>query len=191
MKILAIMGSNNETGNTIRLYDYIVDRLSGEEITKVDVNKVRIEACIGCDYCLDHQGECIIKNDDMEWIYNELEHTDLVLIVSPVYFTSFPSILKALIDRCQMLYNLKDRSGINHKGFAAVHIGGSRPYPQQFEGIKGVYKYWIPDFNAEMVGFVGIPGTDAVKPEENSEGMAEVDGLIEKIKTGDYYGKGN
>lgn len=42
-----------------------------------------------------------------------------------------------------------------------------------------------------MVGFVGIPGTDAVKPEENSEGMAEVDGLIEKIKTGDYYGKGN
>ncbi|MGI6108446.1 MAG: flavodoxin family protein [Eubacteriaceae bacterium] len=188
MKILAIMGSNNEHGNTSRLFNSILEHLSDEEVTVIDVNRVRIEACIGCDYCLDHQGECIIKNDDMDRIYQQLLNTDLVLIVAPVYFTSFPSRLKALIDRCQMLYNLKDKNSIRKKGFAAVHIGGSRPYPEQFAGLKGVYKYWIPDFNAEMIGFVGIPGTDAVKPEQNTQGMTEIDGLIKIIKTGDYYG---
>lgn len=58
-------GSNNETGNTIRLYDYIVDRLSGEEISEGRCEQGAYRGLHRMRLLSGSSGECIIKNDDM------------------------------------------------------------------------------------------------------------------------------
>lgn len=46
---------------------------------------------------------CVIE-DDMSYIYENIEAADEIILVSPVYFSGAPSQLKALMDRLQPYY---------------------------------------------------------------------------------------
>ena len=116
MKITAIMGSHRNNGHTSKILNYFLEQIREDnELRLINVNKVHVEHCKGCDYCIPHQGECVIKDDDMTWIYDDFMDCDLLVIASPVYFTAFPSKLKTVIDRTQMIYNLEDHSHIPNK----------------------------------------------------------------------------
>lgn len=67
---------------------------------------MRINGCIGCEYCYEHNGECIQK-DDMQIVYSYLEKSDVIVFATPIYYQSFPSQLKALIDRLYVTENRK------------------------------------------------------------------------------------
>lgn len=184
MKILIFSGSNHLSGYTRQIAHYLTDHLAEFEPTLVDCAKTQVGACLGCEFCADHQGCCVIQ-DAMEPIYQEMAQADLIILVAPVYFSSLPSGIKAIVDRCQMFYNLKDKSGIRPKRFAAIHIGGANPYPTQFEGIKGVYKYWLPNFKAVMTDFIEITSTDRVPPMEDEEVLKQMNEFIDRIKKGE------
>ena len=114
MKITAIMGSHRNNGHTSKILNYFLEQIREDnELRLINVNKVHVEHCKGCDYCIPHQGECVIKDDDMTWIYDDFMDCDLLVIASPVYFTAFHSKLKTVIDRTQMIYNLgEDRKSV-------------------------------------------------------------------------------
>ena len=50
-----------------------------------------------------HPPRCVIE-DDMSYIYENIEAADEIILVSPVYFSGAPSQLKALMDRLQPYY---------------------------------------------------------------------------------------
>jgi len=73
----------------------------------VHVYEHSIKPCTGCGHCREKR-ECIF-DDDMTQIYSQIENARLISISSPVYFSSLPAPLKALIDRCQLLWELYRR----------------------------------------------------------------------------------
>lgn len=182
MEILAIVGSHRNGKNTQKALDFFMKQIKVEHAyTLYNVNKIRVEACKACDYCVAHQGECIIDDDDMNEIYKRLETCDLLIIASPVYFSAFPSKIKALIDRTQMLYNLEDRSLIKPKKMVVIGVGGAPHYPRQFQAVVNTLEWYKKYLNCEEIGFVEFSHTDEVGTLENNEGLKKLEELGEKV----------
>jgi multimeric flavodoxin WrbA len=60
---------------------------------------------MGCGYCASKL-QCNIS-DGMSDIYSLIKEADIISVSSPLYFSSFPSPLKTIIDRCQLLWEEK------------------------------------------------------------------------------------
>lgn len=109
LKVLTILGSPREKGNSKQLAEYIINGiLSTEgdvEVQTIAVCKEKIQPCIACDGCHRKPG-CVIQ-DDMQNLYQAFDHADLVVVASPVYFNAVSAQLKALIDRCQAIWASK------------------------------------------------------------------------------------
>lgn len=183
MKIVAIMGSHRKNGHTRKILNYFLDQIKeGNDVTTIDVNTINVKHCLGCDYCLEHQGECVIKDDDMGTIYKEIMASELFIIASPVYFSAFPSRMKMLIDRTQVLYNLKDTSGIKDKKLVTIGLGGAPHYGNQFKGIEYTLEWYVKNLKAIPIAFVEIAHTDETPALNNKKARAELDVLAKKIK---------
>ncbi len=112
-RIAAIYGSPRKGGNTSILMDrfiegtseagYSMDRII--KIDKIYAGKLNISPCRECYNC-SKTGKCII-NDDMQKVYDILIKADFIAISSPIFFTTVPGYLKAIIDRCQRFWVLK------------------------------------------------------------------------------------
>jgi len=112
-KIVAIYGSPRKGGNTGILLDKFLEGTAAAnnsdgkdiKIVKIVPADLNISSCRGCRNC-SKTGECVIK-DDMQQVYVDLIEADFLAVASPVFFTTVPGYLKALIDRCQRFWSLK------------------------------------------------------------------------------------
>ncbi len=98
------MGSHRKNGYTKKALDYILSQAPSDYEITVDwaIDK-KVAYCKSCYYCERHKGECVIK-DDMTQIYRNFIENDQLLFISSIYFSSAPSALKTILDRCQMFY---------------------------------------------------------------------------------------
>ncbi|WP_304960448.1 flavodoxin family protein [Thomasclavelia cocleata] len=105
-RITVIFSSPRKNGNSDKLAKAFIlgAKQGGNYINEVIIRNSKIRGCIGCEYCYEHQGECVQK-DDMQKVYSTLEKTDLIVFATPIYYQSFPSQLKALIDRLYVTEN--------------------------------------------------------------------------------------
>lgn len=178
MEICAIMGSHRNGQNTQKALDFFLKQIEGDHKVQIyNVNKTQVQPCKACDYCIPHQGECVIKDDDMTDIYKKFQSCDLLVVASPVYFSAFPSKIKAIIDRTQMIYNLKDRSGIKPKKLVVIALGGAKHYPRQFQAIDNTLEWYKKTLSCEEIGFVQFSYTDEVGTMENKKSLAELEAL--------------
>ena len=131
--ILILVGSGHKDSCSYKIGKNIVDYFDDElfDIKLIDIAQLGLRECLGCEYCKAHQGICIIK-DAMTEIYQEIAQSDILIFISPVYFSNIPAMLKKLIDRCQLFYNLRDKSSIKRKQFLGIHLGGAPEYKDQF-----------------------------------------------------------
>lgn len=181
MEIVAIMGSHRNGQNTQQAIDYFISKLKIEhELYEYNVNKIDVKACIACDYCIPHQGECVLE-DDMKEIYKKMESCDLLIVASPVYFSAFPSKIKALIDRTQMIYNLTDKSVIKKKKILIIGVGGAPHYPRQFQAMDNTLEWYKKTLSCDEIGFVQFSHTDELPVLENQKCLDELEEIAEKI----------
>ncbi len=101
MRILTILGSPRKLGNTATVLAEF-ERAVGVEhqLQHVDLRSKDIGECVGCLACQwvpDTPG-CMRKDDALD-IFDAMIGADLVVYAAPVYSWSFPSRMKALIDR--------------------------------------------------------------------------------------------
>ena len=120
MKRVIIAGSpraNGRSGHLAEmLFEACIDESPGDELFLIPVSEVEIGPCIGCNACrkqtevtvVDDTGaetvelrpRCIF-DDDMQGVYDLLDDADEVTVVSPIYFSGSPAVLKCLLDRLQ------------------------------------------------------------------------------------------
>lgn len=182
LEIVAIMGSHRNGHHTQKALDFFLKQIQGNhDIHIYNVNKMQIHPCTACDYCVDHQGECVFKDDSMTGLYKKFETCDLLVIASPVYFSAFPSKIKALIDRTQMLYNLKDRSIIKSKKLVVIAVGGAPHYPRQFQAVENTLEWYMKHLNCNEIGFVQFSHTDKVGTMENKKSLEALEALGDKV----------
>jgi len=112
-KVVAVYGSPRKSGNSSILLDRFLDGVTEAagladrrlNIKKIITANLNISPCKECREC-SKTGECIIE-DAMQQVFDDLIEADFLAVASPVFFTTVPGCLKALIDRCQRFWSLK------------------------------------------------------------------------------------
>ena len=99
-QVLIIKGSPRKNGNTSAMADAFAKGAaeSGNTVTEVVLKDKKFGDCLGCGICQGNGGICVQK-DDMIEIYEEMKKADVFVFVSPVYFYTWTSLMKRLIDR--------------------------------------------------------------------------------------------
>ncbi len=107
MKVLGIYGSPRKGGNTDLLLDRVLAGAvaAGAEVSCIYVRDMSFDGCIECGGC-NETGHCVVE-DDMQAVYPQLLEARVVFLASPVFFYGLTAQVKALIDRCQALWNLR------------------------------------------------------------------------------------
>ncbi len=99
-KILVIVGSPHESGNTAALADAFIRGAeeSGNQVLKYSLARYRVNGCLGCDGCM-RTGKCVQSDDMTNIIYPKLLECDTVVLATPIYCYMCTSLLKAFIER--------------------------------------------------------------------------------------------
>ena len=100
-KIIILNGAARKNGNTAKLVDAFTDGAMsvGNQVKTFYLDGMDIHSCKGCLRAgRDSKSPCSQK-DDMDQIYAEFEHSDVVVFASPVYFWTITGPLKTAADR--------------------------------------------------------------------------------------------
>ena len=101
MKIIGFIASPRKEGNTAWIVNKILEgaKEQGAETQSWYCSDREIKPCRGCFACHkgDHRG-CII-NDDMQKLYDALEHADALVLGSPIYMGQMSAQAKIFTDR--------------------------------------------------------------------------------------------
>jgi multimeric flavodoxin WrbA len=173
MLVVGLQGSPRKKGSSDYLLKHFLRKIerTGAEVQILDIPRMNIRACIGCGHC-EKKGFCIIDDDDMAAsIYPLLRKAQVVVAVSPVYFYSVTSQLKALIDRTQVFWSrkyrfrLSDPLSTTRKGFF-LSMGGSQG-KKLFNGIHLIAAYFFDAIDADYSGSLTYPGIETAADFEN------------------------
>ncbi len=179
MKVLAILGSPRNNGNTNILLEETLKGIKNctLDVTKYELNKLNVKNCMSCYKC-GQKGICVF-NDDMEKLYWEFDKSDIIIVASPLYFNSVSSLTKTMIDRCQALWTSKyilDKSAIDrNKKRKGIFIctAGSKQSTNGFIGAEVVMELFFKSINAEYYANLFVDNTD----EEN---VSSKDDILDK-----------
>lgn len=151
-KILALYGSPREKGRSDKALDL---QIKGKNVDKLYIRNLNINPCSGCLECR-RKGICKIK-DDMEKVIPSLISSDIIILSSPVYFMGLPSHLKAMIDRCQVLWkrNIKKVS----KGFFILTCERKGDFP----GCIDVIKAFFATIGAKLINGIILPDDEPME----------------------------
>lgn len=100
MKIAILNGSPRKE-NTYAMCEAFAEgaKEAGHEVEILNVGKMKIAGCLGCEYChTKGEGACIQK-DDMEQVLEAYKTADMVVFASSIYYFSMTAQLSAAIQR--------------------------------------------------------------------------------------------
>jgi NAD(P)H-dependent FMN reductase len=168
LKLLAIAGSPRRGCNTDRLLNEAISGAAGQGmlVKQVALADLDISPCQHCDACIQLGGRCVIE-DDMQQIHQDIREFDRFIIASPVFFMGVTAQAKAMIDRCQALWVLKNvlklpvclKPGAVRKGLF-FSAGGTR-YTNLFQGSVSTVKSWYKTLDIEYSGELLLPGIES------------------------------
>lgn len=100
MNIIGIIASQRKEGNTAFIVNKILDgaKDQGAEVKAFSFNDLDIKPCRGCWACHKSDQGCVIK-DDMQQIYDSLEHADTIVLGLPIYMGQMSAQGKIITDR--------------------------------------------------------------------------------------------
>lgn len=163
MKILALASSPSKVSNSEILLDKVIAGASsyGSKIKKIRIADLKIEPCRAEREC-HKNGICCIQ-DDMVFLYEQLDAADVLLVAAPLFFGSVPAQLKAVIDRCQSIW------------VREFILKGARPIPKRkgifictsanknssfFNNFKQIIEIWFMVLGVKMVNTLYVPNLE-------------------------------
>ena len=153
MNILIISGSPRKGGNTELLAEaFAKGAAEHHHVEIVSVRDYKVNPCLGCNACFKTNGICAQK-DDMAIIYEKMNHADMLVIASPVYFYGISAQLKTVIDR----FHNPIRDSFHIKKMALLFVGAAT-LPELFDAILTEYNLGLKFFNMEDAGKVLVRG---------------------------------
>lgn len=141
MNVLVLHGSSRKNGNTNILADEFIKgaKAAGHQAEKIQLKDKNIKDCLGCGACQINKGNCVQK-DDMTEIYTKMLNADVIAFASPVYFYTWTSLIKRLIDRTFAIESL-----ISNKKFYLISSGAA-PEEKYMETMLTSFRQYIGCF---------------------------------------------
>lgn len=133
MKVLAIMGSRNEDGQTAKAVKALLAGAEeeGAKTELVFLPQIKLEHCEqggkdGWGLCI-KEGKCVLK-DDFASVIDKMRVSDAFVFATPVYFSDLSESLRAFLDRvrriCMHENGKKDIGGKDAVGVCVAGGGG-------------------------------------------------------------------
>ena len=87
--IVVICSSPRRHGNSEILADQFIKgaRDAGHYVEKIVLSQYQIRPCLACEYCRQHQNECVQKDNANE-IIDKIIKADVFVLATPIYFYS-------------------------------------------------------------------------------------------------------
>ena len=119
--VLIIKGSPRTKGNTATMADIFAKGAieNHNAVTEIVLKDKTIIDCSGCAICQQNGGKCV-QDDDMNEIYDEMYKADVIVLACPVYFYTWPSLMKRMIDRFFAIEDSMDKKIFYLLGAAAT-----------------------------------------------------------------------
>jgi multimeric flavodoxin WrbA len=132
MKVLLLRANPRQTGYTRHLTDLFLQGLreTDARVRDVDVTVLSVAPCLGCYHCwLAEPGRCV-HHDDMSQQLEFLLESDVIVVTTPLYYSSMSSYLKVFFERTFPLA----RPGIVPSSLGLTR--NSIRYPERWQGKK-------------------------------------------------------
>ena len=164
-KVLIINGSLRVRGNTDTLIANLVKgtKNTGTRVRHYFLRDKKIADCRGCFHCC-KKNSCAIK-DDMQEIHGEIQHSDLLILASPLYWWGVTGLMKTFIDRLYLYYPSTNAGMIAGKKaiiITPMHVNaaehGERIFSSEIEPIKMTYHYILRRLGVDIVDMIFYPG---------------------------------
>ena len=101
MNILVLNGSPRPKANTKAHIEAFKEgaEAKGHSVRVFNVGNMKINGCLGCEFCHTKGDGACVQKDDMQEIYPYLANSDMVVIASPIYYWGFSGQMMSLITR--------------------------------------------------------------------------------------------
>lgn len=172
MKVLAINGSPNNSGNTKFALNVIGDEIKNCDIEFeiLDIGLELFKGCTACGHCMNHKtGECVIKNDNVNFYLSKIIEADALILGSPTYFGGMTGPLKSFLDRAFLVATIgSEEPKLAQKiaaGISTVRRGGGVDVINSFNHYFQEAGMIIPGSTYWNIIFGTYPG-DCKKDEE-------------------------
>jgi len=147
IKILALIGSHRNKGNTARIVQMIEARMRGlaaRQNTPLEwetlfLGDMEIRPCRGCRVCFDRGEESCPLKDAIPLIRAKMDAVDGLLLASPVYVDDVSGTVKTWIDR---LAYLSHRPAMAFKVAYTVATVGGGPTAHTLRTMNGALLTW-------------------------------------------------
>lgn len=130
---------------------------AGHKVVRISAPHVNVRPCTGCIAC-GYNGPCVQK-DDMEYIRRKILSSDMMVLVTPLYYYGMSAQLKTIIDRfCAFNGDLQDK----HMKSALLSVAWNAD-GWTFDSLEAHYQILVKYLNLSDQGMVlgygcGTPG---------------------------------
>ena len=109
-RILGIGGSPRKGGNSDILLEHIVAgaRSAGATTDTIQLRDLAFQSCTGCERCR-RDKRCTGLADEMAVVYEKLENSRGLVLISPVHSYTVTALMKALLDRLYCYYDFGEQ----------------------------------------------------------------------------------
>lgn len=157
MKILMIESSprKKSCSNLLASYFALGAEKSGNTVRVFDVSKIQISPCQACGTC-EQTGPCL-QRDSMANLRNQILDTDVLVFVTPIYYSGVSAQLKLAIDRFTAFYkDLRKRKLKTFLLAVAGHSNSATAMVEQF------YLELCQEFHFQNFGTLCVAGLEDV-----------------------------
>ena len=137
-KVLVLTGSPRVGGNTEILADAFVKgaQAVGHVVMRFDAGRKEMKGCKACNACYSNGSACPFDEDFSE-LAPMIEAADTIAFITPIYWFSFPTQIKAAIDKLYAL--LVGQRKINVKETLLI-VCGEMDDTSIFEPVVSTYR---------------------------------------------------
>lgn len=137
-KILVLTGSPRINGNSDKMAEAFIKgaKAAGNEIIRYNAGNKNIKGCRACNTCFS-KGKACSFNDDFDELAPLYEQAEALVIVTPLFYYSFPSELKAAIDKIYAFDAGGRKLKINE---SMLMVCAATDLEEDFEGIVRSYE---------------------------------------------------
>ena len=156
-KILILTGSPRVSGNSRLMTDAFRKGAeeAGHDVTVINTADEALDGCRHCDMCWTKGRACAI-DDGFTAISEALNEADILVFAAPMYWSQFPSYLKAPVDRFYA-YTLPENMKHQHVRKLAMLTCGDGEDTSIFNSADAWCREIADFFSWEYAGYVGVP----------------------------------
>ena len=180
---LFLDGSPNPAGNGMRLAGAMLEVFGGESST-ARLYDMDIRPCRACGACV---AECGCRErDGAAELLSRLAVSDLIVVVSPLHFTSLSAPVIAFFSRLQPYWRAKREGRIllpPRRRAGALVVTGGASYPNMFAPARAVAAAAFNSLSIPLAGMATAEGTDDMPVSKNPEALAAARALAKRMLT--------